>query len=126
MNPNHPRVRWPDIVRVVTARYGLPPAIMRSRRRFRRIAYPRQIAMYFGRALTANSYPKLGQLLGGRDHTTIIHGERRIKALADRHHFVALDLNAIERQILAAAESREGDRAFIAGTPIVLVQRRPA
>lgn len=126
MNPNHPRVRWPDIVRAVTAHYGLSPECMRSHRRFRRIARPRQIAMYFGRVLTANSYPKLGQLLGGRDHTTIIHGERRIKALAELHTALQIELNTIECAILAAAERREAERSRLAGVPIILVQRLAA
>jgi chromosomal replication initiator protein len=126
MNPNYPRVRWPDILRVVMARYSLTPDLLRGPRRCRRIARPRQIAMYFGRALTANSYPKLGQLLGGRDHTTIIHGERRIRELAGGDAGLEIELNAIEREILAAAERSEAERVKLAGVTITLVQRLAA
>jgi len=52
-----------------------------SRRRSRSIARPRQIAMALSKELTNHSLPEIGDAFGGRDHTTVLHGCRRIDAL---------------------------------------------
>lgn len=44
---------------------------------------PRQIAMYLSRKMTDRSYPEIGRAFGGRDHTTIHHGEKKIAGLLD-------------------------------------------
>lgn len=49
-----------------------------SKKRTRKIAYPRQIAMYLSRELTDLSLPKIGQEFGGRDHTTVLHAYDKI------------------------------------------------
>ncbi|MGL4742179.1 MAG: chromosomal replication initiator protein DnaA [Sarcina sp.] len=51
---------------------------LKSQRRTRTIAYPRQIAMYLSRKLTDMSLPKIGEEFGGRDHTTVIHAYEKI------------------------------------------------
>jgi len=51
---------------------------MRSKRRGKTIAYPRQIAMYLSREMTGLSLPEIGNYFGGRDHTTIIHAHNKI------------------------------------------------
>ena len=51
---------------------------LKSQRRTRNIAYPRQIAMYLSRKLTDMSLPKIGEEFGGRDHTTVIHAYEKI------------------------------------------------
>lgn len=50
-------------------------------RRNKRIVIPRQIAMYLCRELTLKSLPEIGRCLGGKDHTTIMHGARKITFL---------------------------------------------
>lgn len=52
-----------------------------SKRRSRSIARPRQIAMTLAKELTNHSLPEIGDAFGGRDHTTVLHGCRRIAAL---------------------------------------------
>ena len=49
--------------------------------RTRTLVTARQIAMYLLRELTEMSLPKIGQVLGGRDHTTVIHADRKIREL---------------------------------------------
>ncbi|GIM28878.1 chromosomal replication initiator protein DnaA [Clostridium polyendosporum] len=51
---------------------------LKSQRRTRNVAYPRQIAMYLSRKLTDMSLPKIGEEFGGRDHTTVIHAYEKI------------------------------------------------
>ena len=58
--------------------YNLRIEDLKSKRRTRNIAYPRQIAMYLSRKLTDMSLPKIGEEFGGRDHTTVIHAYEKI------------------------------------------------
>ncbi|WP_300346448.1 chromosomal replication initiator protein DnaA [Clostridium sp.] len=58
--------------------YNLRIDDLKSQRRTRNIAYPRQIAMYLSRKLTDMSLPKIGEEFGGRDHTTVIHAYEKI------------------------------------------------
>ena len=63
---------------VVSSYYNLRVEELKSQRRTRNIAYPRQIAMYLSRKLTDLSLPKIGEEFGGRDHTTVIHAYEKI------------------------------------------------
>ncbi|MGN9136101.1 chromosomal replication initiator protein DnaA [Clostridium sp. HCP1S3_B4] len=63
---------------VVANYYNLNIDELKSQRRTRNIAYPRQIAMYLSRKLTDMSLPKIGEEFGGRDHTTVIHAYEKI------------------------------------------------
>jgi chromosomal replication initiator protein len=60
--------------------FGVSPAELLSSARTRRIAWPRQIAMYLARELTAESLPAIGRHFGGRDHTTVLHAWRQTTA----------------------------------------------
>lgn len=69
------------ILATVAAHYGIEVEEILAHRRTAHLVIPRQVAMYLAKALTARSLPDLGQRFGGRDHTTILHGVRRIAAL---------------------------------------------
>lgn len=62
-----------------------------SRRRSRSVARPRQIAMALAKELTNHSLPEIGNAFGGRDHTTVLHGCRRIAALRESEQRVGED-----------------------------------
>jgi chromosomal replication initiator protein len=51
-----------------------------SKRRPNSIALPRQVAMYLAKETTQKSLPEIGELFGGRDHTTVLHAVRKITA----------------------------------------------
>ena len=57
---------------------------LRSKCRKREVAFPRQVAMYLLREESELSLPKIGELLGGRDHTTIMYGHDKITDLLER------------------------------------------
>jgi chromosomal replication initiator protein len=78
--PNRPEVSSSDIVQAVATFYSVTPEELRSARRTRRIAQPRQIVMYLMREETDASLPQIGAELGGRDHTTILYGYERVRA----------------------------------------------
>lgn len=68
-----------DIIQDVVAGYfNLRIEDLKSQRRTRTVAYPRQIAMYLSRKLTDMSLPKIGEEFGGRDHTTVMHAYEKI------------------------------------------------
>jgi len=58
--------------------YKLKISDMYSKRRPSSIAGPRQIAMYLAKEMTQKSLPEIGDLFGGRDHTTVLHAVRKI------------------------------------------------
>lgn len=68
-----------DLIQDVVANYyNLSIQELKSQRRTRNVAYPRQIAMYLSRKMTDMSLPKIGDEFGGRDHTTVIHAYEKI------------------------------------------------
>ena len=80
-----------NIQKTVTDYFKLRVADLLSKRRTRSIARPRQIAMALAKELTNHSLPEIGDAFGGRDHTTVLHGCRRIKALRETDKRVAED-----------------------------------
>ncbi|HEU4620900.1 MAG TPA: chromosomal replication initiator protein DnaA [Burkholderiaceae bacterium] len=69
-----------NIQKTVADYYKIKVADMYSKRRPVNIAKPRQIAMYLAKELTQKSLPEIGELFGGRDHTTVLHAVRKIAA----------------------------------------------
>ncbi|HVZ90581.1 MAG TPA: chromosomal replication initiator protein DnaA [Rhizomicrobium sp.] len=70
-----------DIQRKTAEFYRLDVRDFHSPQRARRVARPRQVAMYLSRKLTTRSLPEIGRRFGGRDHTTVLHACRRVEAL---------------------------------------------
>lgn len=64
------------IVDEVCRIYGITKISLMSARRGRKVAWPRQIAMWLCVQKTACSYPAIGRYFGGRDHTTVMHAEK--------------------------------------------------
>lgn len=72
------QVTYQLILEIVSEHYNVTPADIVSKKRPREIAYPRQIVMYLCRKLTDMSLPKIGEVIGKRDHTTVLHGYEKI------------------------------------------------
>ena len=66
------------IQQVVSNHYNLKPEELKAKKRTRSVSFPRQISMFLTRELTDLSLPKIGEMYGGRDHTTVIHACERI------------------------------------------------
>jgi chromosomal replication initiator protein len=66
------------IQKTVADYYKIKVADMYSKRRPSNIAMPRQVAMYLAKEMTQKSLPEIGELFGGRDHTTVLHAVRKI------------------------------------------------
>lgn len=74
------QVTYQLILEIVSEHYNVTPSDIVSKKRPREIAYPRQIVMYLCRKLTDMSLPKIGEVIGKRDHTTVLHGYEKINS----------------------------------------------
>lgn len=95
------RVSVEDIQKKVAEHFGIRLADILSPRRARAVARPRQIAMYLSKTMTEHSLPEIGRKFGGRDHTTIIHGVRKIEELMREDAHFGEDVEQIKRFIAA-------------------------
>ena len=88
-----------NIQKTVADYYKIKVADMYSKKRPASIARPRQIAMYLAKELTQKSLPEIGELFGGRDHTTVLHAVRKISA--ERQHLTELNqqLHVLEQTL---------------------------
>lgn len=82
--PRRKEVEPVEVVREVAQAFGIPMDRMLGRERTQEVALPRQIAMYLLREDSNISLPQIGETLGGRDHTTIMHGCEKISDLLER------------------------------------------
>lgn len=78
-NISRPRPITVNMIQETVANYfNLKPEDLKTKKRTRSVAFPRQIAMYLTRELTDMSLPKIGESFGGRDHTTVLHACEKI------------------------------------------------
>lgn len=89
----HPK----QVLEAVAAYYSLAVDDLLGRDRTRDVAMPRQVAMYLIRAETNASLPQIGEVLGGRDHTTVMYGCDKIADILERD-------DGVRRQVLAIRE----------------------
>lgn len=84
-----------NIQKTVADYYKIKVSDMYSKKRTRIIARPRQMAMAIAKELTPLSLPDIGEAFGGRDHTTVLHGYRRINELRASDPIINRDYNAL-------------------------------
>jgi chromosomal replication initiator protein len=83
-----------------TAQYfGISMDDLQGQSRSRVLVTARQIAMYLCRELTDMSLPKIGQAFGGRDHTTVMHAERKIRQLMAERRSVYSQVTELTNRI---------------------------
>jgi chromosomal replication initiator protein len=90
-----------EIQRRVSEHYNIRLSDMIGPKRLRSFARPRQVAMYLCKQLTSRSLPEIGRRFGGRDHTTVMHGVRRIEELKQQDGQIAEDLEMLRRALEA-------------------------
>jgi chromosomal replication initiator protein len=86
-----------EIQRKVAEHFNIRLSDMIGPKRVRTIARPRQIAMYLAKQLTSRSLPDIGRRFGGRDHTTIMHGVKKIEELMTSDSQLSDDLQMLKR-----------------------------
>jgi chromosomal replication initiator protein len=91
------RITVDEIQKACAAHFKIDASEMRSKRRARAVARPRQVAMYLAKKLTPRSLPEIGRIFGGRDHSTVIHAVRTIEALRESNPEIDADVRALQR-----------------------------
>ena len=86
------------VQKIVADHFKLKVADLKSKKRQRAFAYPRQIAMYLSRKLIGASFPEIGEKFGGKDHTTVIHNVRKIEESLDKDLDLKAHIESLERQ----------------------------
>ncbi|MDK3071657.1 chromosomal replication initiator protein DnaA [Sedimentitalea sp. JM2-8] len=90
-----------EIQRRVSDYYNIRLSDMIGPKRLRSYARPRQVAMYLSKQLTSRSLPEIGRRFGGRDHTTVMHGCKRIEELKLTDGQIAEDVEMLRRALEA-------------------------
>ncbi|WP_411889564.1 chromosomal replication initiator protein DnaA [Yoonia sp. SDW83-1] len=93
------KVTVEEIQRKVSEHYNIRLSDMIGPKRVRNYARPRQMAMYLAKHMTSRSLPEIGRRFGGRDHTTVMHGVRRIEELKATDSQIADDLELLRRAL---------------------------
>jgi chromosomal replication initiator protein len=88
-----------NIQKTVADFYKIKVADMYSKKRPASIARPRQIAMYLAKDMTKKSLPEIGELFGGRDHTTVLHAVRKIGDERTRNSELNQQLHVLEQTL---------------------------
>jgi chromosomal replication initiator protein len=88
-----------NIQKTVADFFNIKVADMYSKRRPANIARPRQIAMYLAKELTQKSLPEIGELFGGRDHTTVLHAVRKIAGDRQKNAECNHELHVLEQTL---------------------------
>ena len=106
LQPNEPRLPpSPELILDIVCRYyGIDRDAILSKSREKRVAYPRQIAMYLMREVGNRSLVEIGHLLGGRDHSTVHHGWRKMERSLTLDPETKRDLSSLREMIERARD----------------------
>jgi chromosomal replication initiator protein len=100
ITPDKPKEITPQlIIEVVSEHFHISVDQMISKNRSNDIAKPRQIAMYLCKTMTSSSLDTVGSLLGGRDHSTIIHGIRKVSEDYENNESTRTLIETIKKKI---------------------------
>ena len=100
-------VRPHDIQQAVCELFGLSTADLTSAKRNRQLVQPRMLAMYLTRQWTQAAYQEIGQLFGGRNHSTVMSAERKIKEMIDRNETIPVAMREwTAREVIAMLEEQ--------------------
>ncbi len=100
--PRRSEVQPDEIVRRVAEAFGISEESMLGRDRSRQIALPRQIAMYLMREEANISLPQIGEVLGGRDHTTIMYGCDKVAEMLEQDDRLRRQVIEIKERLYSA------------------------
>jgi len=92
-----------QIIQTVAQAYGITQELMLARDRSRKVALPRQVAMYLLREEAQISLPQIGEVLGGRDHTTVMYGCDKIADLLDQDDQLRRQVSDIRERLYGQA-----------------------
>jgi chromosomal replication initiator protein len=88
-----------EILSTVTKHFGVQLSQLHSKRKLKSITLPRQVAMHLARKLTNLSLEEIGGFMGGRDHTTVMHADEKIRNLRKQDRNISATLRKLETTI---------------------------
>jgi chromosomal replication initiator protein len=89
------------IIKAVCNYYSVNPTELKGKDRSKEIVIPRQVAMYLMYTLTGTPFMTIGELLGGRDHTTIMHGVKKMEDEIKQTERTKQDIQNVKQIIMA-------------------------
>lgn len=89
-----------DIQKKVSEFYSITTTDLKSTSRIKSLSYPRQIAMFLCKKHLKSSFPEIGGMFGGKDHTTVLHACRKIEKLLECDKELQTDITSIEKNLL--------------------------
>jgi chromosomal replication initiator protein len=95
----HREISVEHIQKTICSHFNLRIADLKSKRRSKNIALPRQLAMYLCRKYTSTSFPTIGTMFGGRDHSTVIHASRSIEKKIKEDPSMKATVDRIEKNL---------------------------
>jgi len=94
-----PEVTIDEIMKTVAAKFNIRIADLKSQKKNKNLVIPRQIAMYLARRLTSHSFPDIGAKIGGKDHSTVIYANNKIKDLLEKDPKIEVVVREIEESL---------------------------
>jgi chromosomal replication initiator protein len=88
-----------DIISRVAKAFNVKPADIKSKKKHKLYALPRQVGMYMSRDLTEFSYPEIGAAFGGKDHSTVIYATRKIEKRLEQDHSLKNLIEGLKKDI---------------------------
>ncbi len=94
-----PEVTIDEIMKTVAAKFNIRITDLKSQKKNKNLVIPRQIAMYLARRLTSHSFPDIGAKIGGKDHSTVIYANNKIKDLLEKDPKMEVVVREIEESL---------------------------
>jgi len=88
-----------EVIKKVADHFNLSTKDILSRKKTRKLVFPRQIAMYLSRTITEESYPEIGNKFGGKDHTTVMYAVKKIEKEIELDKKVATTVEILKENI---------------------------
>lgn len=101
-----------DITRVICEQFRVMPLDLASQRRDAKSSRARQVWGYLARELTPWTLPAIARMLGGRDHTTILHGIRRVESLREADIEFGAKVKAARSAVMSLFNERQNNACF--------------
>lgn len=98
--PEITTIKIREIQNFVCNHFGLTINDLLSHKRPQNLVFPRHIAMYLAKNLTLLSYPNIGRLFGGRDHSAVMHAVKKIQTEMDMNENLKFEIEKIKNKLL--------------------------
>ena len=104
MRPKEAAPSVDKIIEMVADQYGIDVTELTGKRRLRRFAHPRSLAMYLCRKYTQASFPMIGQSFGGKDHSTVVAACKKVEKSNVDNPIVAQEISTLEDKLPRSAK----------------------